>query len=337
MLDSNDVQGAAVEPSLPSSSAAASSTAYSSNSSNSGNTMNMVLDKRKDSSEGEQEHGADVGGDVTGEGGSGRKREQASSTARRIMEAITAPTNISAPSTAAISTENSNSAIGIPLTATPGESGGQAAAAAAAAGEIDTEDDGEDSTYWTRAPRAESDQLYELNMQLAAYAKDAQWEQAICLLRQMRARSKAATAAAASSTSAQDSTATPGTTTAAQSVQSETGISAGDINDASPAQLEDKSGPNDPKAAAAVPRQLYPAMGANVEPNVVSYNNVITACANAKKQKRAEGIFREMTKERGLRPNVFSYGALISACAKRGNWEDSVKYLEVRYGVCRWM
>lgn len=301
-----------------------------------------MLDKRKDSSQGEQEDGAAVG-DVMGRGDSEGKREQASSTARRIMEAITAPTNISAPSIPTVSsTRNGDSAVvDSPTTATAGK-GRRPAAAAAVAGETGTKDDEEDSVYWARAPRAESDELYELNMQLAAYAKDAQWEQAICLLRQMRARSNAAAAAAAaaSSTSPQDSTATSiTTTTGASPVQVETGITDDDINDASAAQLEDNSGANDTMAAAAAaaaaPRQLYPAMGPSVEPNVVSYNNVITACANAKKQKRAEGIFREMIKERGLRPNVFTYGALISACAKRGNWEDSVKYLEVTYQVCR--
>ncbi|CAN0039765.1 unnamed protein product, partial [Scytosiphon promiscuus] len=40
---------------------------------------------------------------------------------------------------------------------------------------------------WRGAPRAGSDALFELNMQLAAYAKDAQWEMAIALLRQARA------------------------------------------------------------------------------------------------------------------------------------------------------
>ena len=68
-------------------------------------------------------------------------------------------------------------------------------------------------------------------------------------------------------------------------------------------------------AAATAADDFAVATAPAVEPNVVSYNNVITACAIAKKQNRAEGIFREMTKERGLRPYVFTYGALISACA----------------------
>lgn len=135
-----------------------------------------------------------------------------------------------------------------------------------------TRSDGVESPDWAGAPPARSDDLYELNMQLAAYAKDAQWEKAIMLLRRTRE--------------------------AYDRVQ---------------------RGGSGPDHVESDP----------VEPNVVSYNNVITACANAKKQKRAEGVFAEMTMERGIRPNVFTYGALISACAKRGNWQDAVKYLEV--------
>lgn len=150
---------------------------------------------------------------------------------------------------------------------------------------------------WRGAPRAESGALYELNMQLAAYAKDAQWEQALTLLRQALARSSSTNRSSFANGSVEDE-----------------------------AEGEEKGSA---RAAASAAVAGAPPIAA-VEPNVVSYNNVITACANAKKQKRAEGIFREMSKERRLRPNVFTYGAVISACAKRGNWEDSVNYLEVR-------
>lgn len=133
-------------------------------------------------------------------------------------------------------------------------------------------DNGLSLTDQEREVAAPSEELYELNMQLAAYAKDAQWEEAIVLLGKMRRQSSS-----------------------------------------TPQDGEE----DDNEDSAVLP-----------EPNVVSYNNVITACANAKKQRRAELIFRDMT-ERGVRPNVFTYGALISACAKRGDWRESLKYLEV--------
>ncbi|CAM9316263.1 unnamed protein product [Ectocarpus sp. 8 AP-2014] len=185
---------------------------------------------------------------------------------------------------------------------------------------------------WRDAPRADSDALFELNMQLAAYAKDAQWEMAIMLLRQARVLSKRSSADSEEDERRADTTATV----------------VSDIMEGGEEEEEEEEGTakrrygvhprgddnlsvSVPSTSAAEEEEEWPLAVPVVEPNVVSYNNVITACANAKKQKRAEGIFREMTKERGIRPNVFTYGALISACAKRGNWEDSVNYLEVRY------
>lgn len=171
-----------------------------------------------------------------------------------------------------------------------GKGGGNnqgASAATAAATTVLLREEGQ----WQDAPKAASAALYDMNMQLAAYAKDAQWEKAVVLLKQALAwsdsRSKASVGLADSA--------------------------GGSYGDGASITTDD---PNVQGQTLA-------------EPNVVSFNNVITACANAKKQKRAEGIFREMTKERGLRPNVFTYGALISACAKRGNWEGAVNYLEV--------
>ena len=165
----------------------------------------------------------------------------------------------------------------------------------AAASALSSLEEGE----WRNAPRAESAALYDLNMQLAAYAKDAQWEKAVVLLKQ---------ALAWSDSRNKDSSASPSDREGVGSYGNST---------------------NSVNSVAALVDSTYPREQITVEPNVVSFNNVITACANAKKQKRAEGIFREMTKERGLRPNIFTYGALVSACAKRGNWEDAVNYLQV--------
>lgn len=145
---------------------------------------------------------------------------------------------------------------------------------------------------WQNAPKAASASLYDMNMQLAAYAKDAQWEKAVVLLKQALAWSDSRSKASVG----------PADSAAGGGYRDGAGITRDDSD---------------------VQGQMF------AEPNVVSFNNVITACANAKKQKRAEGIFREMTKGRGVQPNVFTYGALISACAKRGNWEGAVNYLKV--------
>ncbi len=183
---------------------------------------------------------------------------------------------------------------------------------------------------WRGAPRAGSEAIYELNMQLAAYAKDAQWEKAIRLLRQARAlwRDRGSCAGEVAEVGQGRSTGLEEDEDEEEEGWAEEGGGAGRGHgrDAAAGRLDDPSA--SPPSAAEEWTLAVPV----AEPNVVSYNNVITACANAKKQKRAEGIFREMTKERGIRPNVFTYGALISACAKRGNWEDSVNYLEVRCG-----
>lgn len=167
----------------------------------------------------------------------------------------------------------------------------------------------EDMAFWEGAPRANSDALYNLNMQLAAYAKDAQWEMAISLLKKMRARSSSH----------------PSTATATSNSISSSNTTGGNAK----VEMEDVENLGGEREAASIDKKTSLTIASGVEPNVVSYNNVITACANAKKQKRAEGLFREMTKDLGLRPNVYTYGALISACAKRGNWEDAVQYLEV--------
>lgn len=155
-----------------------------------------------------------------------------------------------------------------------------------------------EESQWQDAPKAASASLYDMNMQLAAYAKDAQWEKAVVLLKQALAWSDS---------------------------QSKASVGPAD----GPGGNGYRDGASITRDDSDVQEQML------AEPNVVSFNNVITACANAKKQKRAEGIFREMTKARGLQPNVFTYGALISACAKRGNWEGAVNYLKVYDIYCQ--
>lgn len=174
---------------------------------------------------------------------------------------------------------------------------------------------------WRNARQPNSEALYTFNMELAELAKGAQWEEALTLLRQ--AQCNFSSGSSTSSNDDGDENHAGEALTRTKSLNEE--ASTGEGNFVNNALIN--TGHHEGEEEEGNSKVMVETVA--VEPNVVSYNNVITACANAKKQKRAEGIFREMTKEWRLTPNVFTYGALISACAKRGNWEDAIKYLEV--------
>ena len=66
-------------------------------------------------------------------------------------------------------------------------------------------------------------------------------------------------------------------------------------------------------------RPRMPSMG--VEPDVMSYNAVIDACARSGDVGRAERWLEQMGAA-GLPPNVVSYSSVLHACAKAiGRWE----------------
>ncbi|GAB4822151.1 hypothetical protein N2152v2_009197 [Parachlorella kessleri] len=77
--------------------------------------------------------------------------------------------------------------------------------------------------------------------------------------------------------------------------------------------------------------------GPILSPDMVSYNTVLKACANAFQLGRAMDVYREMV-QRGVRPNITSYNCLIGAASDAGSyaalqqigdWLDSAD-LEVR-------
>ncbi|KAK3262832.1 hypothetical protein CYMTET_28338, partial [Cymbomonas tetramitiformis] len=68
---------------------------------------------------------------------------------------------------------------------------------------------------------------------------------------------------------------------------------------------------------------------AGVEPNVITYNSLISACEKGGQWEKALEVFAGM-KKAGVEPNVITYSSLISACEKGGQWE---KALEVFAGM----
>lgn len=63
-------------------------------------------------------------------------------------------------------------------------------------------------------------------------------------------------------------------------------------------------------------------------PDVFSYTSVITACAKAGELERAVETFHDMRRAR-VEPNLITYNALISACGPpRGDWRRALSFVE---------
>ena len=52
-----------------------------------------------------------------------------------------------------------------------------------------------------------------------------------------------------------------------------------------------------------------------LEPNVITYNAMISACEKGQQAERVLQLFEAMQQQR-LEPNVITYNAMISACGK---------------------
>ncbi|CAK0790319.1 unnamed protein product, partial [Prorocentrum cordatum] len=65
---------------------------------------------------------------------------------------------------------------------------------------------------------------------------------------------------------------------------------------------------------------------AKLEPNVISYNAWISACAKGEQWQRALALLSAM-REAKLEPNVISYNAGTSACAKGEQWQRALALL----------
>ncbi|KAK3249083.1 hypothetical protein CYMTET_41480 [Cymbomonas tetramitiformis] len=59
---------------------------------------------------------------------------------------------------------------------------------------------------------------------------------------------------------------------------------------------------------------------AGVEPNVITYSSLISACEKGGQWEKALEVFAGM-KKAGVEPNVITYSSLISACEKGEQWE----------------
>jgi pentatricopeptide repeat domain-containing protein 1 len=66
---------------------------------------------------------------------------------------------------------------------------------------------------------------------------------------------------------------------------------------------------------------------AGVQPTVITYSALISACEKGAQWQRAVEVFEEM-KAAGVQPTVITYSALISACEKGGQWERAVAVFE---------
>jgi pentatricopeptide repeat domain-containing protein 1 len=64
-----------------------------------------------------------------------------------------------------------------------------------------------------------------------------------------------------------------------------------------------------------------------VQPNVITYSALISACAKGAQWQRAMAVFEEM-KAAGVQPNDITYSALISACDKGAQWQRAMEVFE---------
>jgi pentatricopeptide repeat domain-containing protein 1 len=66
---------------------------------------------------------------------------------------------------------------------------------------------------------------------------------------------------------------------------------------------------------------------AGVLPNTITYNTLITACANGGQWREAVRVFKDM-RAAGVLPNTITYSTLITACANGGQWQEAVRVFE---------
>merc|ERR1711871_600179 len=67
---------------------------------------------------------------------------------------------------------------------------------------------------------------------------------------------------------------------------------------------------------------------AGVEANTITYNSLITACANGKHTSDALRVFEQM-RQAGVEANTISYSALITACANGKQTSDALGVFEL--------
>ncbi len=63
-------------------------------------------------------------------------------------------------------------------------------------------------------------------------------------------------------------------------------------------------------------------------PDLMSYNNIIWCCGNARRVEIAKKYFAKLVNNSNLRPNVYSYGALMHAYAKAKRAAQALSLLD---------
>ena len=71
-----------------------------------------------------------------------------------------------------------------------------------------------------------------------------------------------------------------------------------------------------------------------IDPDVITYSAVISACEKCKNYKKALDLLQEM-KDSGIDPNVITYNATISACEKCSELEIALELLEDTDGIVK--
>eukprot|EP00966_Prymnesium_polylepis_P028455 658506-Prymnesium_polylepis.1 len=61
-----------------------------------------------------------------------------------------------------------------------------------------------------------------------------------------------------------------------------------------------------------------------VRPDVLSYGNVMSACARNGRAQTVLRLLADMRAE-GLQPNAFCYNAAINACARARRWRQGIR------------
>lgn len=60
-----------------------------------------------------------------------------------------------------------------------------------------------------------------------------------------------------------------------------------------------------------------------VDPNVITYNSVISAYAKEGNWQGANDVLRRMLQNQNVEPNVTTYNAVINAYANKGHWQGA--------------
>mmetsp|Transcript_29661 Transcript_29661/g.45359 ORF Transcript_29661/g.45359 Transcript_29661/m.45359 type:complete len:697 (+) Transcript_29661:88-2178(+) len=83
-----------------------------------------------------------------------------------------------------------------------------------------------------------------------------------------------------------------------------------------------------PMRAALALLKTMKEIGGDVEPNIVSYNAAIRACAEGLNVERAFALLDDLL-ERGLEPTIITYGTLMTACERVEDVEGASKVFKV--------